>query len=148
MGLMGRSSGIEAMRESFSLFFFISFFYFLNSNLVLISSLGPSTSSLISYLLFIDATTHKHHHDAHFIEDLFILTMSPNNSHKWKKNITYEDLFLSFIFQGWVLQSRCQTLRRAYLLLVLRVDVAEGSSGECHLVVCHDVGDGRWHEPC
>jgi hypothetical protein len=82
MGLVGRSSGIEAMQESFSLFYFSFLFIFLTANLVLISSLGPITFSLISYLLFIDATTHKHHHDAHFIEDLFILTMSPNNSHK------------------------------------------------------------------
>ena len=32
--------------------------------------------------------------------------------------------------------------------MVLRIDVAESSGGECHLVVCHDIGDGRWPQPC
>jgi hypothetical protein len=41
-------------------------------SLVLIPNLGTNIFSLILYLLFMDGTTHKFQHDAHFIEELFI----------------------------------------------------------------------------
>ena len=45
----------------------------------------------------------KVQHDAHFIKDLSTLSMPTNNYHEWK-GTTHEDLFLSLIFQSWVLQ--------------------------------------------
>jgi hypothetical protein len=55
-------------------------------------------------LLILNAQPNKLQHDAHFIEELFTLTMSSNNSHEWK-GTTHEDLFLSPIFQSWVLHN-------------------------------------------
>ena len=44
----------------------------------------------------------KVQHDAHFIKDFSTLSMPTNNYHEWK-GTTHEDLFLSLIFQSWVL---------------------------------------------
>jgi hypothetical protein len=51
-------------------------------SLVLIPNLGTNIFSLILYLLFMDATTHKLQHDAHFIEELCTLNMFPSGSHE------------------------------------------------------------------
>jgi hypothetical protein len=54
-------------------------------------------------LLLLNAHTNKLQHDACFSRELITLNMFPNKSHEYK-DYTHKDLFLSFIFQGWVLQ--------------------------------------------